>query len=148
MKNVKSLFRMSLNGLHCLSETFSNEHSDTKWFQFVMYLRQNREEKLHLLFPTGLLKAPDWQAWKTQWWVMFFVFQPLACWGWAWGRAQQDGACYGTNDPHTAQAANSEGGPICARYCARHWLRKRSKGHKDERDTELMGQEWAVHPAF
>lgn len=36
-----------------------------------------------------------------------------------------------TNDALTAQAANGEGGPIYARYCARHWLRKkRSEGHK------------------
>ena len=28
------------------------------------------------------------------------------------------------------------------------WKMKTSKGHKDERDTELMGQEWVVHPAF
>lgn len=62
VKNIKPLFRMSLNGLLCLSETFSNEPSDTKRFQFVMHLRQNQEEKLHLLFPAGSLKAPDWDS--------------------------------------------------------------------------------------
>lgn len=63
MKNMKSLFRMSLNGLHCLSETFSNEPLGMKLFQFAMHLRQNQEEKLHLLFPTGLLKTQIDKPW-------------------------------------------------------------------------------------
>lgn len=45
-----------------------------------------------------------------------------------------------TSDAHTAQAANGEGGPIYARYCARHWLRKkRSEGHK----TKATQNSWA-----
>lgn len=67
MKNIKLLFRMSLNGLSCLSETFSNEPLDTKQFQFVMHLRQNPEKKLHLLFPIGWLRFPDRQGLSTQW---------------------------------------------------------------------------------
>lgn len=71
---------------------------------------QNREEKLHLLFPTGLLKAPDWQAWKTQWWVMFFVFNPsLAGAGHGEGPSRMEPVM----EPmiHTAQAANNEEAP-------------------------------------
>lgn len=142
---------MSLNGLHCLSETFSNEHSDTKWFQFVMHVRQNWEEKSHLLFPTGLLKAPDWQAWEAQRWVMFFVFQTLACWGWAWGRVQQDGALPNCYRPmiHTQprQQTVREAPSMPGTVLGTGGRKKRIKGHEDERDTEHMGQEWVVHPA-
>jgi hypothetical protein len=37
---------MSFNGPRWLSGAFSNEPLDTKWFQFVMHLRHNGEEKL------------------------------------------------------------------------------------------------------
>ena len=54
-----------------------------------------------------------------------------------------------TSDAHTAQAANGEGGPIYARYCARHWLRKkRSEGHKTKATQNSWARsEWYTQPS-
>lgn len=129
MKNIKSLFRMSLNGLHCLSETFSNEPPDTKWFQFAMHSRQNQEEKLHLLFCTKMLRVPSWKALNAQLWTMLFLFSPLTCWP-GTGKTQTQRSTtelLQNKNPQTVQAANREALSVAGTMLNTDWLEKEER---------------------
>ena len=82
-----------------------------------------------MLFPAGLLKA---QIDKPR------IFNCGQCSSWsnpslarlALRRHKHSGACGAITDhnhPQTAEAANSEGGLICDRRQAKHWLEKEEK---------------------